>query len=394
MDGPFVRILHVTESHEAAAGGVTTVVQDLSRRLAGVGAEVAILAIGRTPIAPPDGVALHTVPPSAAGRPWGWHPALAGTIDRLLATRPDVVHVHGAWLAAQWLAVRAARRQGIPTVASFHGMLEPYHWSDRGLLQLARKRAYWSLLGRPAFSGATLLHAITELEARHLRALVPHPRMEVIPNAVDLAAIDAAVARLPEVAGEPPRRIVLLGRLHRKKGIDLLVRAFDAAALPSPWELVIAGPPEDPDYLHEVRQLAAASSSASRITFVPAQFGDDRWRFLRDAWLVAVPSRSEVVAMVNLEAGAVGTPTLTTTATGLLDWEAGGGRLVTPDVPALTEALRALAAESAAARLARGRASRALVESRYSWEAVLPRWRALYASVGATPVVREAAGVG
>jgi glycosyltransferase involved in cell wall biosynthesis len=96
--------------------------------------------------------------------------------------------------------------------------------------------------------------------------------------------------------------------------------------------------------------------------------------------VMAVPSHSEVVGLVNLEAAAELLPTITTHQTGLFDWELGGGILIQPSVAELRASLEEVAIWSDDERHQRGLSSRELVLKRYSWKAVLPAWMSLYRS--------------
>ena len=372
-----MRVLHVTESHEAVAGGVTTVVQGLAKWLVTNGGDAAVFSVGKNPVPPPPGAMSWNCSPTRHAARWGWSPLLADSLAKAIAEfRPTVIHLHGAWLAPQLIAGRIARRRGIPFVASFHGMLEPYHWSDRGPVQTARKRLYWSAFASPLFMRANAIHAITPLEAEHLAGWLPGKRPTVIPNAVDLSTLSARSQTAPNPTIE--RRVGFLGRLHPKKGIDLLIRAFDEASLGEEWQLSVAGPDWEKNYTSQLQSLAEKSRAKSRIHFLGPVLGDDRLDYLRRSWVVAVPSLSEVVAMVNLEAAACATPTITSYETGLVDWEEGGGRLAHPGVTAIAGLLREFASLSLADRMQKGAASLALVRKRYSWDVVGPKWQRFY----------------
>ena len=376
-----MRVLLVTEEHEPRGGGLTTAVQQLARHVAGAGDETTILCTGREPLAAPDGARLIQCEPSALGRRWGWNSRLFPTIKAHLAGRGvDLVHVHGVWQAAHWYAARRARAEGIPLVFSAHGMLEPYHWSDRGRGQLLMKRTYWALLAYPVLRHANVIHAITPNEARNLRRLFPTGTVHLIPNAVDLEEIDRDLLEVGWAGGfarEPT--IAFLGRFHPKKGLDILIDAFSQAELPPSWRLKIAGPPGVPEYMARVETALSRSAKRDRIDLVGPIFGSDKWRFLRTAGVLAVPSLSEAIGLVNLEAAACGTPSITTRATGLEDWEDGGGILVSPEVGALRAGLERVSRLSPQEYAERSRASRALVERRYSWGVIGNRWRDVYA---------------
>lgn len=95
-------------------------------------------------------------------------------------------------------------------------------------------------------------------------------------------------------------------------------------------------------------------------------FGEEKRNLIDTAWVLAAPSHSEVVGLVNLEAAARCLPTITTHQTGLHDWEPGDGLLVEPNVDALGQALEAACSWSEQEQRDRGMASRRLVQQRYS----------------------------
>ena len=376
-----MRILHITEAHETSAGGIATVAQQLARSVGGPRSR--ILSVGGNPLPAPPGVTLTNVRPWSIPLAWRWSPALAPQIRRLM-TDPGalVVHIHGVWLAAQWYGARLAQKAGRPFLVSAHGQLQPYHWTDRGWLHLAKKKAYWHMMAYPAFRAAQIVHAITPREKACLAELLPGQAIELIPNAADLNEIDRALADLCEEAGSERRPIVaFLGRFHPVKGVDLLIRAFTMAGLPLEWRLVLAGPPGDRRYMRLLEELAFSRDMRSRISFLGPLAGKEKWKLYRSAAVVAVPSLSEVIGMVNLEAAACGTPTITTTETGLDDWEEGGGVLIHPDAHELADALSQMASLSSDDYRRRSAASRRLIEERYSWRVTKRRWQALYESV-------------
>lgn len=110
-----MKILHVTESHERAAGGVSTVVDQLVRYLSKAGRQVGLLSVGLDPMAVPSDVVWRKVPPRGVGRVWGAGLGLRAAVEEMLAEfKPHVVHLHGAWLAAQWLTARGAWDRRVP----------------------------------------------------------------------------------------------------------------------------------------------------------------------------------------------------------------------------------------------------------------------------------------
>jgi glycosyltransferase involved in cell wall biosynthesis len=378
-------VLHVTEDMAAVSGGVPAVVRQLSRRWAGLGERVTVLHAKGDASDLADVAEVLRCPPQGIGRAWSLGPALrptlSGTLARL-AGQGGVLHVHGLWTAPATLAPDLARRSGVPAVFTAHGMLVPWLWNQQGAAVRLKKAAFWRLLGAPALRQCGVVHAITPMERDELQALLPASRIEVIPNAIELASEpEVGAGSTRPAAPERDHLILFLGRIEPKKGADILIRAFARAVdqgLGADWRLCIAGPPWSERYLGTLQALVRDSGLGSRVEFTGAVFGAAKQALLARAWVLAVPSHSEVVGLVNLEAAAASLPSITTHQTGLWDWEEGGGLLIQPDDDALARALLETAGWSAAEQRQRGQASRRLVQRRYSWQAVLPQWRALY----------------
>ncbi len=373
-----IRIAHVTDHYSRESGGITVVIDQLSRRLSG-NYTSEIISVRGNPMPAAPGVQVFDIPPAWIGRPWGWSPQLVRKLSDLVRD-PLVMafHIHGVWMAPQYLAAKLAARWGRPFIVSTHGMLEPAFWKGRGAPQRLKKSLYWSLIGSSQLQRTALVHAVTPMERDNLRPLFPDSRIEVIPHAIDVRAIDDEAGSL---AAEPEHLIVFLGRIHPHKGIELILDGFAAARLPAQWRLVIAGPEWSRAYALSMRNRADRLGLSARVEFMGPVFGQQKWSLLKRAWVVAVPSRSEVMGMVNLEAAACGTPTITTAETGLENWEEAGGVLISRHADQMAKALKQASAWSSAERLSRGNASRQMVQKKYSWEVVLPLWRVCYESL-------------
>ena len=373
-----IRVVQVAEEMARIAGGVPAVVRQLSEHLALNGVPVQIVhATGQVGDLP-AGVEVFSYPPTGPGRPWflgrGLRAGITGLVGASSGDQP-VVHLHGVWSAPQYFAARAAHQAGAPFVFTAHGMLDPWLWDQQGWKVRAKKRAYWALMGFPALSRASVVHAITALEKRHLAELLPDARIEVIPNAIDVSDAE----HCPQV--ERTRSILFVGRIEPKKGVDLLLRAFSAADIGREWAVDVVGPSWSAAYLSELKAIVTECKLGQRVRFHGALFGEEKQKLLDSAWVLATPSHSEAVGLVNLEAAVRCLPTITTPQTGLQDWELGGGLLVEPNVDELGRALEAACCWGEQEQRERGLASRRLVEERYSWKAVMPMWTELYSSL-------------
>jgi glycosyltransferase involved in cell wall biosynthesis len=120
----------------------------------------------------------------------------------------------------------------------------------------------------------------------------------------------------PEIRNK--RVILFLGRLHEKKGCDLLLRAFLNLLEAKPREtwrdlhLMIAGPSSHPGYLNVLKQLAGQCEALSpgSVSFPGMLSGDLKWGALRRAEVFVLPSHQENFGIAVVEALACGTPVL------------------------------------------------------------------------------------
>lgn len=371
-------VAHVTEDMAAASGGVPAVVRQLASRWARMGQPTTVLhAKGDATDLVAGGVRVIQELPKGLGRVWGYSSGLRRSTSRLIldvARDGGPVHIHGLWAAAPTLAAKMAVEAKLPTIFTAHGMLVPWLWNQQGIAIRAKKTVFWHLLAAPSLRHCTVVHAITPMERDELRELLPDSRIKVIPNAIELSpTYDSPGAR--------DQIILFLGRIEPKKGVDLLIRAFAEARLPSSWRLHIVGPSWSDPYLAALKALVRQGGVESRVRFFGSVFGSEKEALLENAWVLAAPSHSEVVGLVNLEAASHFLPSITTHQTGLWDWAEGGGLLVQPTVHAVADALRAAASWSDAEREQRGFASRRLIERRYNWATVMPMWRDLYKNI-------------
>ena len=373
-----LRVVHVAEDVSRIAGGIPAVVRQLSERLSRNGIPVQIAHATGDPGELSAVVEVFTYPSTGLRHIWSWGNGLRDGVARLAATSngdSPVFHVHGAWSAPQYFAARAAHQARVPFVFTAHGMLEPWLWDQQGWKIRAKKRSYWSALAYPALSKASVIHAITPLEQRHLARLFPNNRIEVIPNAIDVSA----TVDCPRV--ERSKTILFLGRIEPKKGVDVLLRAFASAKIEKEWSVDVVGPAWSQAYLSGLKAIVDECGLGTRVRFRGPLFGEEKRKLIDAAWVLAAPSHSEVVGLVNLEAAAQCLPSITTYQTGLYDWELGGGMLVEPNVDAVGKALESACSWSALEQRDRGLASRKLVLQRYSWQAITPQWMELYSSL-------------
>jgi glycosyltransferase involved in cell wall biosynthesis len=224
---------------------------------------------------------------------------LSGELERALrASTADILHGHGLWLMPNIYPAWAARRGGPRLVVSPRGMLG----AEALAFSRLRKRAFWRLFQARALREAACLHATSVAELGDIRAAGLVNPVAVIPNGVDL----------PEPARndfQSARTVLSLGRIHPKKGLDTLVRAWALIETAHPnWRLRIVGPAERG---HD-RELAAlgAALGVRRMSIEDPAYGPARLAAYRDADLFVLPTHHENFANTVAEALAAGVPVI------------------------------------------------------------------------------------
>jgi glycosyltransferase involved in cell wall biosynthesis len=379
-----MRVLHVISGIDPRLGGTAAVVSGLAaaQREAGLDAAVA------THYSPADdraaatalrarGISVTEIGP-VAGR-LGRHPDMSRTIDAL-AAQFDVVHVHGLWEEIQHTAATAARRHNVPYLMTPHGMLDPWSLAQGRL----KKRLYMTLRLRAHLNRAAAIHFTSDEERDRTAPLRLRPRAIVEPNGIDFREFDALPPRGTSRQRHtiPPGLMILfLGRLHAKKGLDLLVPAFAHAALPDAT-LVIAGPADSDAYQADLTRLVAQHQLDSRVIFTGMLHGVDRLALLADADLLILPSRHENFGIVVAEALACGTPVLVSDKVNIhRDVRgAGVGAAFALDVGAIARELKRWGTDEPLRRAAATRAA-PFARARYDWAAIARRWIDHYAGI-------------
>ena len=322
---------------------------------------------------------------------WGMR-AGRRALDLVRQGRIDVVHGFGASV----LGYARARRRPAASGAAAPLVLNPQGLEEFGATDPSRarlKRAAYLPLRRSVLVCAAAADAViatdTSLEPYVLQHLgIPRERMQTIPNALDLGAVDALTdaGTVARVAGahaiRSGERILLsVGRLEENKGFHVLLRALAAlsehGALEGSWRWVVLG--EGP-YRPALQKLAAELGLEDRVRFQGRVTDEEMHAWHELSACFVHPTLYEGSSLVTLEAMAHYRAVVASAAGGIPDKVRPGenGWLVPPGDPsALAAAISG--ALSNPARLAQyGRAGRAIVEREFSWTAAGDATVALY----------------
>jgi glycogen(starch) synthase len=300
-----------------------------------------------------------------------------------VAARADLIHAHlGEDLAVVPIALSAARRYGLPLVLTVHTSLT--HTLTSGNLRstvLKHLGGWWERQGtRAADAVITLTPRLSRLVTAEG---TPPERVHVIPSGVRAELFDTAEKTAEEAAGNaapswdvPGPVVLFLGRLHRQKGVDVLLRAF--TSMPGAT-LVLAG---DGPERGRLERLAHELGLRSRVRFLGFVPHDRVPGLLRSSDVLVLPSRYEELGTAMVEGMYAGLPVVASDTGGVpeLVEHDGSGLLVPPGQPApLADAMnRLLGDKGLAGRF--GSRGRQLAQS-YRWEALAGKVLDVYRGV-------------
>jgi poly(glycerol-phosphate) alpha-glucosyltransferase len=329
-------------------------------------------------------------------------------LGELESLHPDAIQVHGLWKYTSLAVHRAASRVSCPYVVHPHGMLDS--WAVRNS-SWKKRLASWAY-ERRHLEQAACIRALNCTEAEAIRRYGLQNPICVIPNGVDLPPQDSLEDPPWSGAIDSRRRILLyLGRIHPKKGLPNLMRAWalvrESAKEAANWALVVAGWDQDgheaelkrlcqrldlpwsnlagtgsPHSLVERSQSVGTDFCADTmpcILFLGPQFGKAKDACYRHADAFVLPSFSEGLPMVVLEAWSHSKAVLMTPGCNLPDGYAQGAALRIESSPdSIAAGLSACLEMSNDERLAIGKQGYRLAKSNYSWPVVAQQLREVY----------------
>ena len=307
-----MRLLHIIGTMSPEAGGPTEAVRALIEYAPpGYASEVVTLDDPEAPFLRSYGFPVHAMGP--IGTVYGRSPRLLPWL-RANGDRFDGVIVNGLWQYTGYAAWKAFGGRK-PYVVFSHGMLDPY-FKRRFPLKHMKKWAYWLLAEFWILRGARRVLFTTEAEERLAKQSFSLHRWKglVVPFGATGPEGDAERQREAFFAAQPGlrgRRFVLfLGRIHRKKGCDMLIEAFAAVAGTDPGlHLVMAGPDQQ-GWSAELQGRVAAVGLGERVHWPGMLRGEVKWGAFFASEAFALPSHQENFGMAVAEALGCGRPVL------------------------------------------------------------------------------------
>jgi len=314
-------------------------------------------------------------------RAWGYSNQL---VPALVAADLDILSTHGLWKYCSVASRRWHGRTARPYIVHPHGMLEPWALQNAGL----KKRIAALLYENQHLRGAACFRALCEPEAQSIRSYGMRNPICVIPNGVDLptrfqdSGFGVQDSELMRFAGG--RKVLLyLGRLHPKKNLANLIRAWKQAlnsgrSSREGWAVAIAGW-DQAGYERELKKLTSDYGLSASIRFLGPLFGQNKDAAFHACDAFVLPSLSEGLPMTVLEAWAHAKPVLITPECNLPEgFVAGAALQIGTEPEEIVTGLKQLSEMSDGDRRAMGDRGRTLVATKFSWPRIGEQMRSVY----------------
>ena len=336
--------------------------------------EAATLDVSDAPFLDASSLKAHAFGPTS-GR-YGYTPRLVPWLRRH-AREYDAVVINGLWQYHSFGAWRALRGMGVPYFVFTHGMLDPWFKHAYPLKHL-KKWLYWPWAEYRVLRDANAVLFTCEEERLQARKSfwLYRVKEKVVAYGTRTPPQDAERLREVFLAAYPTLRhkrlLLFLGRIHEKKGCDLLVEAFaGVAGHDDALHLVMAGP-DQTGWVASLQAQARVAGVADRITWPGMLQGDMKWGAFYASEAFVLPSHQENFGIAVAEALGCGLPVLISDKVNI--WRevvADGAGLAEPDTPEGTYQLfqRWLRAASSERQAMRSRASQCF-ERRFTVEAM------------------------
>ncbi len=239
--------------------------------------------------------------------------------------RFEIVHIFGLYDLLGPIVAWFCRRAGLPYLVEPLGMFRPI------VRSLRKKRLYHRLFGRTMIQKAAGIMVNSDFERQELlNAGIPDGRILFRRDGIDLTDFDPlpprGAFRRKLGISEEDTLFLFLGRISKKKGIDLLLKAF--AQVRGSAHLAVVGPDDRDGTLQKIQKLRESLGLQDRVTLLGPLYGPQKLQTLVDADWFVLPSRSENFAIAVAEALACHTPAILSNRCGIAPWIEGRAGLV------------------------------------------------------------------
>jgi len=290
----------------------------------------------------------------------------------------DIIHLHNYRTFQNVILAYYAKLLNIPYVLQAEGSLKTFYQKKNS------KILFDFFFGNQMIKNATKVIAVSEQETKqYLQLGVPNDKIVIIPFAID----PEEYTHLPDMGSfrkkysiqRNTKIILYIGRIHKMKGLEILLSAYSEYVTINPDVLlVIAGP--DDGYLDELNRLIKELHLDKKIIIPGPLYGPQKIEAFSDADIFILPSYHDDFGITALESMACGTPVIITDRCGAAEVvHNNGGLVINYDKNSLINAMTTLLSDNNL-RIKYSELGRKIVLSNYNWNDIVGRLEKCYES--------------
>lgn len=222
----------------------------------------------------------------------------------------DIVHFHDFFIWQNYYLARVAKKNNIPIILQANSQFDPVRLRERKIF----KTFFLKTVGSKFLNIVDHFIAVTEYERQcYIKLGIDSAKITVIPTGIETDG-RYKKKRLEKFRKQyhidPETQVILfLARIHRIKGIDLLIRAYKILKKKHnrQTKLLIVGPDND-NLMPDLSRLVSSLKLENDVVFTGGLTGEDKILAYKAAAVYVLPSFSEGLPSSVLEACSLGVP--------------------------------------------------------------------------------------
>lgn len=278
----------------------------------------------------------------------------------------EAIHIHEHRTFLALVVAYYARKYGIPYIVQSHGSVLPYFQKRR------LKRVFDILFGYRILKKASKVFALTRTEAKQYEMMgVDKDKIVIVPNGIIPKVYSTKRSKsFRKERGFSEKEVLLLyvGRLHKSKGLDLLLDSFyEASKKKKELRLILVGP--DDGYRRILEEKMCRYNLENKVVITGQLDEESKKLIYRESDIFITPKYSGF-PVTFLEAALFGLPIITTVEGDQMDWINNKAGIVTDyKSSSIEKTILYLAKETRFAKKL-GKAGLSVVKMQFNWKKI------------------------